>query len=182
MALLAPDARQRSRVKRIVERAGGRVVVDAPADPSCLGLLEHAASEVMILEPGPPGRATGELTPAMLSPRCPVVLLTQETDADRLDLAQETGVMACLVQPFPPAQLPPTLDLAIARFRDVEELRQALEDRKFIERAKGRLMARYRLTEEEAFVSLRRRAMDTRSRLGDVARLLLESDTAVAAK
>jgi response regulator NasT len=70
-------------------------------------------------------------------------------------------------------QLSPTLDLAVARFRDVRELRRELADRRVIERAQGRLIAGLNLTEEQAFRRMRRHAMDSRRSLGEVARALL---------
>src|SRR5436190_195131 len=75
------------------------------------------------------------------------------------------------------AELAPVLDLAVARFRETRELRRTLEDRKVIERAKGRLMARYQLTEDEAFRRLRRAAMDSRRPMVEIARALLVSES-----
>ena len=88
--------------------------------------------------------------------------------------------MACLIEPLRAAQVAPTIDLAVARFRDARALRQALADRKVIERAKGLLMAQERLTEDEAFRRLRRSAMDTQRPLAEIARAILFS-TAVCA-
>src|SRR5262249_43180571 len=78
-------------------------------------------------------------------------------------LTAQTSVMACLVEPLHPAQLAPTLDLAVARFRDALELKRALADRKVIERAKGQVMDRLGMSEEEAFRWLRTRAMNSRA-------------------
>jgi response regulator NasT len=86
--------------------------------------------------------------------------------------------MACLVPPIRPLQLAATLDLAVARFRDAEALRQRLPDRKVIERAKGRLMAQHGLTEEQAFRRLRRAAMDAQRPLAEMASAVLLSGTA----
>ena len=83
--------------------------------------------------------------------------------------------MACLVEPIRAAQVALTLDLALARFRDVQALRQALADRKIIERAKGLLMARHQLVEDDAFRRLRRSAMDSQRPLAEVARAVLRS-------
>ena len=57
------------------------------------------------------------------------------------------------------------------------DLKQSLEDRKVIERAKGRLMERHALTEEQAFQRLRRAAMDNRRPMVEIARAVLVSDT-----
>ena len=90
-----------------------------------------------------------------------------------MKVAARSGVAAFLVAPLQPAQLAPTLDLAVARFSDREVLRQKLADRKVIERAKGRLMTVARLSEDDAFRWLRTRAMQTRSTLADVAHMVL---------
>jgi response regulator NasT len=88
--------------------------------------------------------------------------------------------MAFLVQPIQPSQLAPTLELAVARFSDARVLRCALEERKIIERAKGRLMMLHGTTEEDAFRWLRRRAMTTRRRMADVARDVLGTSVSAA--
>jgi response regulator NasT len=88
--------------------------------------------------------------------------------------------MACLIEPVRAAQVALTLDLALDRFRDVQALRRALADRKVIERAKGLLMARYGLPEDDAFRRLRRSAMDTQRPLADIARAVLQSEQVAA--
>jgi two-component system, response regulator PdtaR len=88
-------------------------------------------------------------------------------------------VMGFLLKPLRPAELAPALDLAIARFEETRQLKQSLEGRKVIERAKGTLMARLGLTEDEAFRRLRRAAMDSRRPMVDIARALLVSETVV---
>ena len=89
--------------------------------------------------------------------------------------------MGFLLKPLRPAELVPTLDLAVARFAETRELRQTLEGRKVIERAKGTLMDRYKLTEDEAFRRLRRAAMDSRRPMVEIARALLVSESVARA-
>src|SRR5262245_4340428 len=159
-----------------VTHAGGQVVIAVPARVDSLTLLEPAAPDVLILQPS---RASGrhpDLLP-FTSAACPLVLYTHDTSRAMLKLAARSGVTALIVDPLSPAQLAPTLDLAVARFRDCEVLRRKLADRKVIERAKGRLMALAHITEDEAFRWLRTRAMNGRSRLADVARGVLERGT-----
>jgi response regulator NasT len=88
--------------------------------------------------------------------------------------------MAFLLKPLRPAELAPALDVAIARFTETRQLRQTLEDRKIIERAKGTLMARLGLTEDDAFKRLRRAAMDSRKPMVEVARALLVSGSVIS--
>jgi two-component system, response regulator PdtaR len=91
--------------------------------------------------------------------------------------AQAAGVMAYLIKPLRAAELAPALDLAVARFHETSRLRRTLEERKVIERAKGRLMERMNLTEDEAFRRLRRAAMNSRRPMVEVARALLVSES-----
>jgi AmiR/NasT family two-component response regulator len=107
----------------------------------------------------------------------PVVLFTSHTDSALVERARQAGVMAFLLKPLRPAELAPSLDLAIARFAEVQQLRDTLEGRKFIERAKGALMTRYQLSEEEAFRRLRRAAMDSRRPMVEIAKALLVSES-----
>jgi response regulator NasT len=107
---------------------------------------------------------------------CPFVLCTENTGVDMVSAAQRLGAMAFLVRPIRAEQIVPTLALAVSRFRESEVLRRSLAERKLIERAKGRVMARHGLTEDAAFRWMRGRAMDTRTRIADVARQVLGPD------
>jgi hypothetical protein len=112
-------------------------------------------------------------TASSVSNHYPVILVARRIEPRLIERASHAGIMACLLVPLRSDQVGPTFDLAIARFRELRDLRQALVDRKAIERAKGRLMARLGLTEDEAYRRLRRMAMDRRQRLGEFARDLL---------
>jgi AmiR/NasT family two-component response regulator len=92
-------------------------------------------------------------------------------------IAHRVRAMAFLIRPIRPDQLEPTIALAVARFREARVLSRSLEERKVIERAKGRLMALHAMTEDAAFRWLRERAMDTRRRIADVARQVLASSS-----
>src|SRR5262249_32631967 len=102
------------------------------------------------------------------------------TDEALVERARAAGIMAYLLKPLRPAELAPALDLAIARFAETRQLKQTLEDRKVIERAKGALMARLGLTEDDAFKRLRRAAMDSRKPMVEVARALLVSESVIS--
>jgi response regulator NasT len=105
------------------------------------------------------------------------VLFTSHTQDDLVARAQSSGVMAYLLKPLRPAELAPTLDLVVARYAETRQLRQTLEERKVIERAKGRIMDRLNLTEDEAFRRLRRAAMNSRRPMVEIARALLVSES-----
>lgn len=178
VAILDDHERSRAALRAAIWAAGGEVVGEAARVADALALVRRSAPHVAVFAVG---LADGDgITAAAQTSgpaECPVVLCTSRTSPDLVARAREAGVMAYLLKPLRPAELAPTLDLAIARFAEARRLRQSLEERKVIERAKGRMMAQHGLTEEEAFRRLRRAAMDSRRPLADIARALLVSES-----
>lgn len=143
-----------------------------------LGLVDRTKPDVAIFAAGlPDGDGIEVAAEVIATAGCPVVLFTSHTAEDLVERARAAGIMAYLLKPLRSGELAPTLDLAVARFRETRQLRETLEGRKIIERAKGRLMTRYGLSEEEAFHRMRRAAMDTRRPMVEIARALLVSES-----
>src|SRR5579875_3131691 len=116
----------------------------------------------------------------------PVVMLTAFSQRDLIERARDAGAMAYLVKPFEKRDLLPAVEMAMSRFAELQALeaevsglRDRLEARKLIERAKGALMTQHKLSEPEAFRWIQRAAMDNRTTMRAVAELVL-SDTAGA--
>jgi hypothetical protein len=114
---------------------------------------------------------------------CPIVLLTSHADPDVAARAVDAGVLGFLVKPLRNAELGPALDVAVTRFGELEAVRkenealkQKLESRKLVDRAKGLLMTRMGLSEPEAFRRIQKTAMDSRKTMADVAQALLLAD------
>ena len=108
------------------------------------------------------------------------VAITADRDADLVRRALEEHVLAYLVKPVEAHQLGPALRVARAQFQELRELteenaslRQTLQNRKIIERAKGVLMKRHRWTEAEAFRRLQRGAMNRRTTMVELAQDVL---------
>ncbi len=108
------------------------------------------------------------------------VAITADRDQDLVRQALEEHVLAYLVKPIEEHQLGPALLIAWARFDELRELtqenaslRQTLQNRKIIERAKGTLMKRYRWSEAEAFRRLQRGAMNRRTTMIQLAQAVL---------
>ena len=108
------------------------------------------------------------------------VAITGDRDQELVRRALEEHVLAYLVKPVEEHQLGPALMVARAQFAELRELskenaslRQALQNRKIIERAKGVLMKRYRWTEAEAFRRLQRGAMNRRTTMVELAQNVL---------
>jgi response regulator NasT len=118
----------------------------------------------------------------------PAVVVTHKRSLDIVERAMRDHVMAYLIEPLNPRELLPAMALAMQRAdqleelrQEVEDLQQALADRRVIERAKGALMAMKDLSEQDAYVELRTSAQQRRIRMAKVAREILgESETEMA--
>jgi response regulator NasT len=152
------------------------VVVDAPPRPDTVALVRRLEPDAVVVGADDLVAARGgTMSRPDLDLPAAVVLLASAVKARALRPARTPGVMGVLVRPVRPEDVEPTLDIAVARFRELRRLRRALADRPVVEEAKARLMARDGLSEPTAFAWLRRRAMERRVRIGDVARSLLGS-------
>ncbi|HZN18301.1 MAG TPA: response regulator [Micromonosporaceae bacterium] len=113
----------------------------------------------------------------------PVVILTAFSQRDLVERARAAGAMAYLVKPFQKSDLVPAIEIALSRFAEISALEhevaalgERLETRKVVERAKGRLMTAYGMTEPQAFKWIQRTAMDHRMGMREVAeRILVEA-------
>ncbi len=110
----------------------------------------------------------------------PVLLLTAYSQQELVARAREAGVVGYLVKPFRESDLSPAIEVALARFaefrtleRDVGDLQQALETRKFVDRAKGILMDTQSLSEAEAFRRIQKMSMNTRKPMKEVAEAII---------
>ncbi|MGH1451615.1 MAG: ANTAR domain-containing response regulator [Paracoccaceae bacterium] len=110
----------------------------------------------------------------------PVAMFVDRSDDGLTKAAIEAGVSAYVVDGLQPARLKPILDAAVTRFHMFQRMRtelaatkQALEERKVIDRAKGMLMKAKGITEEQAYALLRKTAMDQGRRVADVAEALV---------
>jgi response regulator NasT len=180
VAVLEGDTASRAGLRAAIEDAGGTVAIEAPMRLDAVVLMQQTRPDVLILAPSLWGRREPALMPRItVALDCPAVLYTRDTASAVVKQANRAGVMGFLLKPLRAAELGPTLDLALARFRDLRRLRRARAERPIVDQAKGKLMSDWRISEEEAFRWLRRQAMDSRQRLGDVARAVLAGEPAL---
>lgn len=114
----------------------------------------------------------------------PVIMLTAYSDTEHIRKAEASGALAYLVKPVNPEELPPTIDVAIARFREMQQLRQKVDDlqdtieaRKVIERAKGILMQRRHIGGEEAYELMRQWAQERQRKMKDIALAIVDAES-----
>jgi two-component system, response regulator PdtaR len=116
----------------------------------------------------------------------PVILVSAFHDAKLIQRAEGDHILAYLIKPIKQADLEPAIAIAMRRFeqfqalsREAASLRQALEDRKVIERAKGIFMKKTGLDEQEAFRRLQKLASEKNRKLVDIAQMILTAEEAV---
>ena len=157
--------------------AGHQVAAVLPSALDLTAQVESIKPDVILIETESPSRDTLENLAVVNRdmPR-PVILLTQESDAEVMRAAFRAGVSAYVVDKLDLARLKPIVDVAIARFEEHQNLKQELaaatrklSERKIVEKAKGILMKTRGLDEDQAYAALRRLAMERAQPLGKVA-------------
>lgn len=119
----------------------------------------------------------------------PVILVSAYHDSELINRATHDHVLAYLVKPIKRADLETSIAIAMQRFTEFEQLRneanglrQALEDRKLIERAKGILMRRAELDEASAFRRMQQLAREKNRKLVEIAEVILTAEEALQPK
>jgi AmiR/NasT family two-component response regulator len=157
-----------------IAQAGGRVVAESDSARAAAELVARVRPDVAVIAFGfPDGDGITAAAAVQARTPCPVVLFTSHSDDDVIGRAADAGVMGFLLKPLRAGEVGPVIDLARARFSEILELRQRLDARRVIERAKGLLMARQGLTEDAAYRTLRDAAMNQRRPMGEIARAVL---------
>ncbi|MEH6606952.1 MAG: ANTAR domain-containing protein [Pseudomonadales bacterium] len=153
--------------------------------PTASGLLYQMAEQepdVVIIALDSPDRDVLEsLSIASAHNPRPVVMFSEAGDRNFISDAINAGVTAYQAEDISPARVRAAIDIAIAQFsqfkllrEELDHTRRQLEDRKLVEKAKGLLMRVHGVSEEEAFSTLRKLAMDKNRTLGESARDVIE--------
>jgi AmiR/NasT family two-component response regulator len=184
--LIAEDeALIRLDLREMLQEEGFDVVGEAGDGERAVALAKELTPDLVICDVKMPKMdgiaAAAQITGARIAP---VVMLTAFSQRDLIERARDAGAMAYLVKPFQKRDLLPAIEMATSRFAEmraleaeVTGLRERLEARKVIERAKGALMTQHGLSEPEAFRWIQRAAMDNRTSMRAVAEVVLNGDT-----
>ena len=161
---------------------GFDVVADTGRGDEAVRLVAEHRPDVAILDIKMPGLDGIEVAQRIAPQRgTAVVILTAFSQRDLVEQAREAGAMTYLIKPYRRDALVPAVELALARYREMEalegqigDLEDRLEVRKVVERAKGRLIDDQDLSEQDAYAFLQRTAMSQRRTMRDVAGDVLE--------
>lgn len=174
----------RARALRIgLLEAGYNIVAVFPADMHLPDRIAQLQPDMVIIDAESDARDVLEhvVMATHDAPR-PIVLFTEDQDRSSMEAAMAAGVSAYIVAGLSSARVKPVLDVALARFHADQKLRNELSDtklklaeRKTVERAKGLLMERHGISEDEAYGRLRRMAMDKNLKLSELAQRLIDA-------
>jgi response regulator NasT len=164
-------------LKESLEEEGYQVVGEAGRGDRAVELVRELRPDLAILDIKMPGVDGLTAARTIASERiCAVLMLTAFSQRDIIEEARDAGALAYLVKPFQKNDLIPAIEVAIGRFRELQQLDsevdalgEQLEARKVIDRAKGILMDECGLKESDAFTFIQRTAMSERCRMRDVA-------------
>ena len=180
----AAEQAERSRVLHIALLENGyNIIAVLPTDTFLDERIAQLQPDMIVVDAESGARdALEHVVMATRDARRPIVLFTNDEDTTHVKDAVAAGVTAYIVAGLAPDRIRPILDVAMARFQHEEGLRRQLadarselQDRKVIDRAKGLVMQRRGMTEQQAYELLRKTAMDRGLKLGDVAQRILDA-------
>jgi len=168
-------------LKETLQNLGYQVVGVAEDGQRAVELARELRSDLVLMDVKMPILDGISAARVLLEERVSaVLLLSAYSDRDLVDGAKEAGVLGYVTKPFAEPQLVTALEVALARFRELQALekelgdtRTALETRKLVDRAKGALMDRHGLKEDEAFRRIQKLSMDSRKSMREVAEAIL---------
>ena len=171
-------------LKELLEEEGYEVVGETGRGDDAVELVRELDPDLVILDvkmPGLDGLSAARLVAG--ERRAAVLILTAFSQRELVEQARDAGALAYLVKPFQKSDLVPAIELAIARFRElsaladeVKGLEEQLETRKIVDRAKGILMDRHGLSEQDAFSFIQKRAMSERTKMKTIAERVVAGD------
>ncbi len=171
----------RKHLVRILKASGYEVVGEGTSGVTGLALAAATAPDVTLMAVGL-ADLDGILAAGKIMQAYPhaILLLTSHNDKATIDRAARAGLMGYLVKPLREGELRPAIELALARFQEFatlqkenEDLKKTLGSRKIIERAKGILMEGRCLSEADAFALIKRKSMDTRKPMAEIAQAIV---------
>lgn len=176
--------RDKTKAHEIVDALldGGWGDVTVISSPDAIeGAVKQRDPDIILIDLADPDRDTLEHLSLVTNARNrPVAMFVDHTDEQMTQAAISAGLSAYVVNGLQKDRIKPVLETAIARFRmfakmqsELDAAKQALSDRKVIDRAKGLLIRARNISEEEAYTLLRKTAMDQGRKVIDVATALV---------
>lgn len=170
-------------LREILEEAGHTVVAEAADGVKAVELVRKHHPDLVIMDIKMP-EMDGITAAKIISNEklAPVLLLTAFSQKEIVEKAKDSGVLAYLVKPVKEANLFPAMEIALSRFQEfmaleqeLENVKNSLETRKLLDRAKGILMDAYNLSETEAYRRIQQYSMSKRKSIKEVAESIVDA-------
>jgi response regulator NasT len=164
-----------------LQEAGYEVVGEAADGEEAVRLAIELMPDLIVMDIKMPKLDGISAAEKISEHKIPVVLLTAFSQSDLVKRAADAGAMAYVTKPFKPSDLLPAIQIALSRAEElsslegeVADLTERLETRKLMDRAKGLLQSKMKLSEPEAFRWIQKASMDRRLSMSQVAKAVLE--------
>jgi AmiR/NasT family two-component response regulator len=166
-------------LRELLEELGYEVVAEAGDGHEALKLMDQLNPDLVILDIKMP-KMDGISVAKRISGHFPVIILSAYTERHLIEKARDAGVMTYLSKPFREGDLSPAVELAVNHFLRTSELtyqvtrlKEQLEARKVIDKAKGILMDKEGLNEAQAYRHLQKISMDKNKPMKEVAEAII---------
>lgn len=171
-------------LKETLEEEGYEVVGETGRGDEAVQLVREHKPDIAILDIKMPGldglSAAREITTER---GAAVLILTAFSQRDLIEQARDAGALAYLVKPFQRSELIPAVEVALGRFQEmraledeVKGLEDQLETRRLVDRAKGQLMDKHAMSENDAFSFVQKTAMSERTTMKAVAQRIIDGE------
>lgn len=181
-AVIAEDEElTRTIIRARLEKLGHVVVAEVENGKQAVEAARVHKPDVMIMDIKMPEMDGIEAAKQILNEApCAILFLSSFNEQELLEQASEAGALAYLMKPFRKEDIAPALEIAVRCFRqirsqekEITELKETLETRKLIERAKGILMDRHNMTEDEAFKRIHFQARNQNKKMREIAQSII---------
>lgn len=175
------DAVIRLDLKSCLEGLGHQIIAEADNGETALQLARSLHPDLIFLDIGMPRKSGLEVAHIVGKERLgAVIMLTAYKDAAMIEQATRAGILSYLVKPYRDYELQPTIEVALARYREMVAMESVLssvqekaETDRLVERAKKFLMESHELTEQEAWRRLQAQSLNSKRSLKEVAEAIL---------
>ena len=171
-------------IREILENNGYEVVGEAEDGLDAINVCREYRPDFVIMDINMPVLSGLEAAKVIKEEELAgfIIVLTAYRDKEIAKRAVDIDVMGYIVKPVDEDTLLPTIGIALNKYRQIKKMekefdktKEALDDRKYIDRAKGMLMERRKMTEKEAYVYIRKLAMDKGNSMVEISKMLLKA-------
>jgi response regulator NasT len=166
-------------LKELLEEIGHQVIAETGDGKEALALLNKVKPDLVILDIKMPGMNGIEVA-RKIAHEYPVIILTAFSERSLIEQAKDAGVMAYITKPFRDGTLTPAIELAVSNYLErsaltekVTQLKEQLETRKVIDKAKGLLMDKQNLSEAQAYRHIQSLSMKKNKSMKEVAEAII---------